>query len=303
MKQRLPLLKIDPDFKELIPRLNKEEYDKLEKSIIEEGCIEAICVWREYIIDGHNRYEICHKHDIIFEVKTVTLNSKEDAISWICSNVLRTRELPENVRRYLIGKRYGAERTVGVMNITGTNQYTIESMERKAHEGKTATKIGNEYHVSPSTVNKYLQYAKAVDKLRVAYPEYIDRMLNENIKVSQDNLIELAKMPDKNIRRILLRAGVKERIESADMDSSLKAKRKPLPSAARSTVKDMPAFDPDVYVASLTLTIPSWINNIKRAAANSDVSKLSKKAKYDLLLALDNLIYISTLTKKILEEE
>ena len=71
----------------------------------------------------------------------------------------------------------------------------------------------------------------------------------------------------------------------------------------RCTVKDMPAFDPDAYVASLVFTIPSWINNIKRTADNSSVDTLSKKAKHDLIEALDKLIYISSLTKKILEEE
>ena len=65
----------------------------------------------------------------------------------------------------------------------------------------------------------------------------------------------------------------------------------------------MPAFDPDAYVSSLALTIPSWISSIKRTAANSNVSELSLKARYDLVNALDDLIVLSTTIKNVLEDD
>ena len=117
-------LKIDSEFKSLIPPLTTEEYDGLERSILAEGCRSAIVVWANEsdkpsecseckddneismgfsfeirdgdpywecescacliepdwtIIDGHNRYEICTKHDIEFDTTPVCLLYTSDA--------------------------------------------------------------------------------------------------------------------------------------------------------------------------------------------------------------------------------
>ena len=55
----LPELTIDEEFARLIPPLAEDEYKGLEESIITEGCREAIIVWGNIIVDGHNRYRIC----------------------------------------------------------------------------------------------------------------------------------------------------------------------------------------------------------------------------------------------------
>lgn len=304
MKNRLPLLKIDPELSSLKQPLSKEEYNKLVKSIIEKGCLEPISVWREFIIDGHKRYNICHEYDIPFETTEISLKSKEDAISLICSETLKDKDLPETIRRYLIGKKYDAEKTVGIMNITGVNQHTIDSLKRKPHEGKTALKIANEYHVSSSTVHKYLQFARAIDRFKTESPVFAESFLSDNIKISQDNLIELAKLPSDKLKSILNRAAIRSCLSGEDVNALiLESKSLSNLNKPKNTVKDMPVYDPDAYVASLVFTIPSWINTIKRTADNSSVDTLSKKAKHDLIEALDKLIYISSLTKKILEEE
>lgn len=62
------MLKIDIEFKELTPSLTIGEYSHLEGSIKSEGCREPIIVWEDAIIDGHNRYEICQNHSILFKV-------------------------------------------------------------------------------------------------------------------------------------------------------------------------------------------------------------------------------------------
>ena len=68
MKEIYMDLKINEKFKSLIPSLTAEEYEGLEASIIQDGCRDRIVIWKGYIIDGHNRYEICKKYNIAFEV-------------------------------------------------------------------------------------------------------------------------------------------------------------------------------------------------------------------------------------------
>ena len=46
------ILQMDPEFKRLSVPLSSEEELKLEKSLIREGCLEPISVWRGCILDG-----------------------------------------------------------------------------------------------------------------------------------------------------------------------------------------------------------------------------------------------------------
>ena len=51
-------MRIDAEFKSLIPPLTPEEFDGLEKSINNEGCRDAIVLWKSTIVDGHNRCQL-----------------------------------------------------------------------------------------------------------------------------------------------------------------------------------------------------------------------------------------------------
>ena len=60
-------LGIHPQFQKLLPPLKEKEYQELEKALLEEGCLFPIMTWRGYILDGHNRYGLCLKHNIPFK--------------------------------------------------------------------------------------------------------------------------------------------------------------------------------------------------------------------------------------------
>ena len=55
------------------------------------------------------------------------------------------------------------------------------------------------------------------------------------------------------------------------------------------SVKDMPEYDPDAEISSLTLTIPSWKSSIERAKNTADLTIVSPRAKGDLAQALREL--------------
>ena len=58
---------VDSEFKNLIPPLSPEERQGLESSLLKEGCRDALVLWGDILIDGHNRYEICTKHNIPYK--------------------------------------------------------------------------------------------------------------------------------------------------------------------------------------------------------------------------------------------
>ena len=95
-------LKINEEFKSLIPELTAEEYEGLEASIIQDGCRDRIVIWKGYIIDGHNRYEICNKHSIAFNVlEKDNLETESDVKLWMINNQFNRRNLPIETRMKL----------------------------------------------------------------------------------------------------------------------------------------------------------------------------------------------------------
>jgi protein gp37 len=98
-------LKIDQEFNSRLPKLNPDEYQRLEKSIITEGCRDALVVWDGIILDGHNRYEICQRHDISFSVMELQFDSRKDARLWIIDYQLAKRNLTTQQKRELIAQR------------------------------------------------------------------------------------------------------------------------------------------------------------------------------------------------------
>jgi len=91
-------LRIDPEFKSLLSPLSPDEYNLLEESILSEGCRDALVVWDDIIIDGHNRYEICQHHNLPYETAPMDFESKADAKIWIVTNQLGRRNLTPFIR-------------------------------------------------------------------------------------------------------------------------------------------------------------------------------------------------------------
>ena len=87
------MLKINPEFKNLIPPLTSEEYNQLEKNLLENGCLDTIKLWGKNVIDGHNRYEICTKHNIKFNTEVLEFDSDAYARIWIRNNQKGRRNL------------------------------------------------------------------------------------------------------------------------------------------------------------------------------------------------------------------
>ena len=92
---------IDKEFQSLIPALTTDEYRGLEESILSEGCRDALVLWGDTLIDGHNRYSICKKHDIPFKTIQREFTDRNTAIEWIILNQFGRRNLPAHERARL----------------------------------------------------------------------------------------------------------------------------------------------------------------------------------------------------------
>jgi N6-adenosine-specific RNA methylase IME4 len=91
-------LKIDPEFQELIPPLNPQESEGLERSLCEEGCRDPIVTWRGIVIDGHHRYRLCRKHNIQFMMVEKDFPNRDEAKIWIIKNQFARRNITDFTR-------------------------------------------------------------------------------------------------------------------------------------------------------------------------------------------------------------
>ena len=92
-------IKIDPEFKALIPPLSSEEFKQLEKNCVRDGIRDALVAWHapngdDILIDGHNRWQIAAMHGgIPFQIKRMDFADRADAVRWIILNQFGRRNL------------------------------------------------------------------------------------------------------------------------------------------------------------------------------------------------------------------
>lgn len=98
-------MKINNELRDLIPPLNNEEFLNLENSIKEDGCRDSIVVWNDTIIDGHNRYNICSKHNIPFNTINKQFETIDDVKLWMIDNQKGRRNLTDGWKFELEVKR------------------------------------------------------------------------------------------------------------------------------------------------------------------------------------------------------
>jgi hypothetical protein len=93
---------INEDLRAYIDPLTADEYAALEQSLLAEGCRDALVLWGDLLIDGHNRYGICEKHGIAFNtVQNKTFNSMDDVHLWMIDNHLGRRSVSDFQRGVL----------------------------------------------------------------------------------------------------------------------------------------------------------------------------------------------------------
>ena len=85
-----------------ISTLTEDESAALERSLLAEGCRDALVLWGDLLIDGHNRYALCRKHNIPFETRQNTsFKSIEDVYLWMIENHLGRRSVSDFQRGVL----------------------------------------------------------------------------------------------------------------------------------------------------------------------------------------------------------
>ena len=162
--------KISRKFKEYIPKIGDEEYLLLEKSILKSGCRDPLVLWNGYLLDGHNRYKICKKHDIPFKTKSVKLIDETEALDWMDVNQLGRRNLTPDQRDILIGRIYNRSKTKqgGDRKSKGQNVRLVNA----------AKDLAQTYGINEKTVRRAGKKVDQLEELKKVAPKEVQSVLD-----------------------------------------------------------------------------------------------------------------------------
>jgi hypothetical protein len=93
---------VNADLKAYIDPLTPDEHAALERSLLAEGCRDALVLWGDVLVDGHNRYGICQRHGLPFQtVQNTRFKSLEDVHLWMIDQHLGRRSVSDYQRGVL----------------------------------------------------------------------------------------------------------------------------------------------------------------------------------------------------------
>jgi len=287
--RKLYTLKIREEYRQLVLPYGAEAVKQLEAQILHAGCGDPISVWSGRLLVDYDRYAIFHRLHIPFQIINNPARNSEEVVEWICRNQLQRMDLTDAMRRYLIGRQFLALKLLGAhyaasapppvgkprMSPIGVPKY--ESVPLRIRE-----QLGKLYHIRQETVERYATYAKAIDTVRVAAPELAEGLLSGQLWLTVDRILKLPNKPQNELQGLstALRNGGNLTGRAGKPDSPVAARRQESSVFPDVSIKNMPRYDPDAEVASLTLTAPAWVSSIRRINNSSDFAAVSADAKH-----------------------
>ncbi len=203
--QEMPELKINPEFRDLIPPLSQEEFEALKENLSTYGCRDRLIIWKDQniLLDGHHRHQICTVLGIPFETKEIELPSRAEAKIWIIKNQRGRRNLNESQRAMLA--------------VTLNDIYCEQAKERMG----TRTDLGQ--NLAQCEVGRSAE--KAAKDMGVSH-----QSVTSAKKVVEDGIPELKQMVDATILAVSTAAKVaklaKEDQKKAQVEIDKKAQEK-----------------------------------------------------------------------------
>jgi hypothetical protein len=92
--QAMTEIVVNEELKAYIDPMTPDEYEALERSILAEGCRDALVLWGDVLVDGHHRYSVCRKHDLPFQtMQNTRFQSMEDVHLWMIEQHLGRRSV------------------------------------------------------------------------------------------------------------------------------------------------------------------------------------------------------------------
>jgi hypothetical protein len=263
IKQQIMIL---DELRDLIPPLQDEETNQLEKNILAEGCREALLIWQTtaivldinstqtsavyILVDGHNRYDICLKHNLNFKIHLISFDSLKEVRDYMIDNQLGRRNLIPEQASYLRGLRYNTEKQekgkYSRQKHKGQNvPYTLGESKAensdenigKTHKGQnvpygsmsqkesTSARLSKQYNVSEKTIKRDAEFAAGLNLLSTELKKDIlsGRVKAKKIEIQQLTQVQKPDLPIDSLDKIsnIISVNIPKHADKIEKDDSV----------------------------------------------------------------------------------
>ncbi len=196
-------LVIDPEFSALIAPLLADERQRLEESVLRDGCRDRLLVWEEtgILVDGHNRFDICTANDIPFKTSFLSFADRDEAKLFILDNQLARRNLNRLDRIRVVEKREPLIKKAVAKNQGRRNDLPQNSAE--GSEGRETREVA-----AAAAGVSHDTYSKGKRILEHGTPELQDAVRNDEVSIHA--AAQVAELPAEEQRLVVADRKVKE---------------------------------------------------------------------------------------------
>jgi len=243
------------ELKAYIDPLTTDEYEALERSLLAEGCRDALVLWGDVLVDGHNRYSICQKHDIPFNtIQNTRFQSMEDVHLWMIEQHLGRRSVSDYQRgvlalrkRDIVAARQQAKRIAALEAAPAADAPLEDTDDRPpwddAPSQVSRAELAREAKLSSNQV-------AMIERIHAqATPELVEALKAGAISMSAAAAV--ASLPEDE-QRSAAQAGTAELKQAARRARD--AKKRPKPGSADGAVADGAAPAPDAKALQRRVT-------------------------------------------------
>ena len=170
-----------PELADLLPPLSDEQLGTLEKDILQNGCYAPVIVNEDLaVVDGHNRKQICEKHNLPYKMTVFAFDDLLEAQQW----ALDTQKGRRNLDKWELGKI--ALKLKPEIEARAKANMSAGGGDQKSDEAKSGS-VNSPNPISPVDTRKEMAQAVGIGEQTMGRIAQIDERAPAAVKEALDN--------------------------------------------------------------------------------------------------------------------
>ena len=170
-----------PELADLLPPLSDEQLGALEKDILQNGCYAPVIVSEDLaVVDGHNRKQICEKHNLPYKMAVFAFDDLLEAQQW----ALDTQKGRRNLDKWELGKI--ALKLKPEIEARAKANMSAGGGDQKSDDAKSGS-VNSPNPISPVDTRKEMAQAVGIGEQTMGRIAQIDENAPDVVKEALDN--------------------------------------------------------------------------------------------------------------------
>jgi len=275
-----------PELKAYIDPLTPDEHDALERSILDEGCRDALVLWGNVLVDGHNRFGICQKHGLPFQtIQNERFQNMEDIHLWMIDQHLGRRSVSDFQRGVLALRKREiiAERRAAAA--AAVNAAKAESSAEAPWDGDTDPAVAQALANTPKVPDQALDTREALARAARLSAGQV-KMIETIQEKAAPEVVAAVKAGELSLNAAAVVASLpveEQQAVAAEGAESLKQAAKRVREAKKKPKADKPAATDDAQDAAPPASAEELQARVAELEAENERLRLQVKTLQELL--------------------